>query len=274
MARPLLSFCLLEDTRCVIQELLKNSVNGYNEFIENNANNGLGNTSYMNMAFAKISDIKPILATRILKAHKSNEWIEAWIRISGSMAALRNFERILKETNQLRFQTIYQSFFNSVYRIMFPREKCCQKWCPIFEIPHGIMSKSIVMTPDYVLLEVIASRKALLRELENKGCRIIRESCIEDMNYMLTHRQELILIYAYMRGYYKFPREVGLNDLARELNLSVSTLSELLRKAENKIVHAFILHELPHYLCTLQSRMKDAGRLRQVYHNIISEGSD
>lgn len=111
------------------------------------------------------------------------------------------------------------------------------------------MAKSVILTPDYVPLELILSKRAVLEELESRGCVPVRVTDVEGMSYMLTSKQELALLYAYLRGYYDYPRKVSLNELAGELGLSVSTLSELLRKAENKVMHAFMLHELPHYLC-------------------------
>jgi len=39
-----------------------------------------------------------------------------------------------------------------------------------------------------------------------------------------------------------------LDQLARELNLSKSALSEILRKAERKVMTAYMRHDLPHLI--------------------------
>lgn len=48
---------------------------------------------------------------------------------------------------------------------------------------------------------------------------------------MLTSKQELVLLCAYLRGYYDYPRKASLNELAGEPGLPISTPSELLRRA-------------------------------------------
>ena len=39
-----------------------------------------------------------------------------------------------------------------------------------------------------------------------------------------------------------------MRELAKEFNLSVPTLAEILHRAEAKIIEIFIGHEMPHYL--------------------------
>lgn len=50
----------------------------------------------------------------------------------------------------------------------------------------------------------------------------------------LTPRQQQIIIRAIDRGYFDYPRKVHLLALAKELNISKSTLLEILRRAEKK----------------------------------------
>ncbi len=55
----------------------------------------------------------------------------------------------------------------------------------------------------------------------------------------LTSHQKEILLEATRRGYFDFPRRVGLTALAKELSISPSTLSEILRRGESKIARAY-----------------------------------
>ncbi len=55
----------------------------------------------------------------------------------------------------------------------------------------------------------------------------------------LTARQKEIFSSAIRRGYFDFPRRTSLTELAKELSIKPSTLSEILRKAESKIAKAF-----------------------------------
>jgi predicted DNA binding protein len=52
----------------------------------------------------------------------------------------------------------------------------------------------------------------------------------------LTKGQKRALELATQRGYYDFPRNIELKDLAKEIGISLSTFREHLRKAEKKIM--------------------------------------
>jgi predicted DNA binding protein len=56
----------------------------------------------------------------------------------------------------------------------------------------------------------------------------------------LTARQRDILEAADERGYYDFPRRISHEGLADELDISVSTVSEHLRKAESKLIKSLL----------------------------------
>ncbi|MCK4937550.1 MAG: helix-turn-helix domain-containing protein [Methanosarcinales archaeon] len=56
----------------------------------------------------------------------------------------------------------------------------------------------------------------------------------------ITERQEEILWKAYSFGFYKYPREITLTDLAILLKISKATLSQTLRTVENKAIKQFL----------------------------------
>lgn len=56
----------------------------------------------------------------------------------------------------------------------------------------------------------------------------------------LTPSQRTILREAYKRGYYDWPRKISLSDLADEFHLSKATLSEHLRRGEQKLFNLFL----------------------------------
>lgn len=56
----------------------------------------------------------------------------------------------------------------------------------------------------------------------------------------ITERQEEILWKAYSFGFYKYPREITLTDLAILLKISKSTLSQTLRTVESKAIKQFL----------------------------------
>lgn len=56
----------------------------------------------------------------------------------------------------------------------------------------------------------------------------------------LTDRQEAVLLAAFEAGYYDTPREATLTDVADELGVSKATCSDVLHRAEGKIIGSFV----------------------------------
>ena len=56
---------------------------------------------------------------------------------------------------------------------------------------------------------------------------------------MLTDNQEKIVKMAYQRGYYDFPKRIGVKDLAKIFSISPATLSEILRRGQKKIIESY-----------------------------------
>jgi len=62
---------------------------------------------------------------------------------------------------------------------------------------------------------------------------------LEDSD-LLTTRQEQILSIAYERGYYDFPKRIGLKELAGLTGIRTSTLAEILRRGQKKILGEYL----------------------------------
>ena len=62
---------------------------------------------------------------------------------------------------------------------------------------------------------------------------------LED-NDLLTTRLEQILTIAFERGYFDFPKRLGLKELAAEMGIRTSTLAEILRRGQRKIVGEYL----------------------------------
>jgi predicted DNA binding protein len=54
----------------------------------------------------------------------------------------------------------------------------------------------------------------------------------------LTRKQAEALLAAFERGYYRVPKQITTETIARHLRLPRSTYEDHLRKAESKVVHA------------------------------------
>ncbi len=91
-----------------------------------------------------------------------------------------------------------------------------------------------------VILSDYAELKKLLREfldhrIEIKVVKVIKVKS-EDI---LTARQEQILKIAFEAGYFDYPKKIRIKELAEKLNISVSNLSEILRRAERNVIETF-----------------------------------
>ena len=60
-----------------------------------------------------------------------------------------------------------------------------------------------------------------------------------DAGELMTSRQEDILQIAFERGYFDYPKRISLRDLAAMFDVSISTLSEMLRKGQRKIMEEY-----------------------------------
>ncbi len=244
-------FCLTQIPGCPLQMLMRKTVeSSLNE--TNNTNNSTSNS--MNIVLNMVSGI----AGRVLRAglHREEGYTEIWLRISGASGYLDLFENKMRQEEGVAFQKIFSNKFNTVYRILIEHNKCpCANdkvtHCPLLKAMPGAMVKSSIITPYGLLCEFLVAKSRVISELKQRGCKILLMHEINGYDFMLTQKQELAIIYAYLMGYYHFPRKVSLKELAAKLGLSVSTLAELLRKAEAKVIDAYIRHELPHYLVGL-----------------------
>ncbi len=80
----------------------------------------------------------------------------------------------------------------------------------------------------------------LIDKLNESGCTVQVNSItkISGQN-VVTKRQEEILRFAMKQGYYEYPRKTTIRELASMLNISPSTLGEILQRGERNIVEAF-----------------------------------
>jgi len=81
------------------------------------------------------------------------------------------------------------------------------------------------------------SLKSFLAELRRQGI----DATVTDVgkqtgNRSLTFEQERAVGLAEEAGYFRFPREASLKELSKTLGISPSTLDEVLRRAEGKII--------------------------------------
>jgi predicted DNA binding protein len=94
----------------------------------------------------------------------------------------------------------------------------------------GKVEWTLVLSDKDVLKEIFDRLKA-----KSVGAELIKLTKIDDKE-SLTERQDKITHVAFERGYFDYPKRISLRELARMFDVSPSTLSEILRKGQRKIV--------------------------------------
>ncbi|EZQ01896.1 MULTISPECIES: helix-turn-helix domain-containing protein [Acidianus] len=111
-----------------------------------------------------------------------------------------------------------------------------------------ILSKYIVMRGNVssegifwtVVLVDYLELKNMLKELFESSLEVKVLKVIKARGQdALTARQEQILRIAFDAGYYDYPKRIRLKELAEKLNLSVASLTEILRRAEKNVISTF-----------------------------------
>lgn len=92
-----------------------------------------------------------------------------------------------------------------------------------------------------LLTSTEASLKELIANVENSGCEVLlRSKKMLDAAHILTARQDYVIRKAHELGYYDYPRGITAIDLSRQLNITSSTLSEILKRAEQKLIEFYL----------------------------------
>ncbi len=99
--------------------------------------------------------------------------------------------------------------------------------------PDGTTEWTVAFTGREALTELLEKLKAAKVDVN-----ILRLTSIADVD-SLTSRQRNIVEVALEEGYFDYPRRISLRNLAKRVGVSASTVSEVLRRAEKKILSAY-----------------------------------
>lgn len=109
----------------------------------------------------------------------------------------------------------------------------------------------LVLEPDgTALTQIRGSRQEVgeflvgLGDLETESVKILPEPDDRVREDLLTERQERALGRAAALGYFEVPRRIQLGELSERLDMSTSALSELLRRAQGRLISAYLDDEL------------------------------
>lgn len=90
---------------------------------------------------------------------------------------------------------------------------------------------------EWTLLGSDMMLKSLLKDLQDTQviAHVLRVSKLEEEKE-LTVRQEYILQIALEKGYFEFPKKITLRQLAKALEVSPATLTEILRRGQKRVL--------------------------------------
>lgn len=116
--------------------------------------------------------------------------------------------------------------------------------CSRLGIPSTHIAK-IETDGEEMIFHVILSSRKEVEELKEKMKKIgvaFRLEGIRPVNSkkFLTQRQEQILVHAFMKGYFEYPRPVSIAEMAKDFGVSAPAYVETLRKALSKVVSTVV----------------------------------
>ncbi|MEM2238451.1 MAG: helix-turn-helix domain-containing protein [Candidatus Caldarchaeum sp.] len=112
--------------------------------------------------------------------------------------------------------------------------------CSKLGIPYEHVLK-IVAEEGWVNFHILLSGEQELKEfmenIRSTGLKHKLEKVrIFKPSVFLTPRQEQVLAHAYVKGYFSYPRQLTVSQLAKDFGVSTPTYTELLRRALSKLV--------------------------------------
>ncbi len=184
------------------------------------------------------------IAGRVLRSFARGDGVECWVKLSG---VPRLVSRALEAPagDGVRLQTMVRMRYGALLRLSARDPQCGA--CLSLSPPPGVLPKMSIVVPGGRVEIFFLFEQRGLQEVRRLGYEVLRVEELELSDYVLTPLQEYVLYRAYEQGRYEYPRRVRLSELAEELNISTPTLAEILRRAESKIMDAFIAHHMPHY---------------------------
>ncbi len=189
---------------------------------------------------------EPACILKVLKVVQRGDKIVHWVRGWGEPIAVRRLIHLIKtlEGHQLVAMKEFRNGFMMVFES--PLLTQCKSCLWLSNHPCIYVSSAVIM-PGGKVLEYVAScrQRDVVDYIRQAGLRIVSTEEYTGEAVILTPRQEAALLKAFEYGYFKHPRRIHLDELARELDVAPSTLASLLSRAVEKVVNYFVLKEHP-----------------------------
>ncbi|WIV67434.1 helix-turn-helix domain-containing protein [Natrialbaceae archaeon AArc-T1-2] len=139
------------------------------------------------------------------------------------------------------------SFENrAIYRVTVDTDR---EIVPPHCLEHGLFVFTITSGDGCWIVRVLLPDRATLTAFRDycrgqgvsfRMCQLYDSAVSDDSAYFLTDRQHEILSMAYYGGYFDIPRSITQDDLAEQLGISDSAVSQRLRRAVKELIAAMV----------------------------------
>lgn len=103
--------------------------------------------------------------------------------------------------------------------------------------PDGTVEWTLAFNKREALTELLDRMK-----MEQVDVKILKLSSVADIENLTSHQRSLVET-ALEEGFFDYPRRITLRELSKKMGISASTASEVLRRAERKILASYQTHE-------------------------------
>jgi predicted DNA binding protein len=103
--------------------------------------------------------------------------------------------------------------------------------------PDGTVEWTLAFNKREALTELLDRMKN-----EQVDVKILKLSSVADVENLTSHQRSLVET-ALEEGFFDYPRRITLRELSKKMGISASTASEVLRRAERKILSSYQTHE-------------------------------
>ncbi len=93
-----------------------------------------------------------------------------------------------------------------------------------------------------LVIDKVHPLEPLIKSLNNNGVKVIVKPSYQIKSSKekgITLRQKMVIKYALERGFFDYPRKISINDIAKDLKLSPSTVSEIIRRGLKWILNDY-----------------------------------
>ncbi len=87
--------------------------------------------------------------------------------------------------------------------------------------------------------------RGIMADLEKSGhnVKILKIGKFEQQIGVLTENQERIFWLALKSGFFDYPRQIGMAELAAKLGISTATLSEIMRRGTRRLLEHYFMQK-------------------------------